>query len=928
MGIFRKNTTDNQFDEEQPVKHFGLLHRKSKTAEVPEEKIKETPPQPEMEEIYSTKDKQIRYKNEMPIESEKIRHMQETRKKSLISGDGEIKLKEREQIDNIELTVDDRDVDVIKEVIGSSFSFQSVHTVKSENSEIFDTGELAKLPAVASRNKVHTIPPYEHESKIDHIKIKAGRFTQVVESEYDQYLIKNNPTVSKRQQIQNHVPENKSLIYHLNQVATKYRDESKNEEERERKQREIIRERRRTQQGDSEEDLEKRTQTAEKPLQSLKKEQKEQKEPLDVSVVGKRKKKVKPPAPKKEVPEDEIVRDDKEKESVFSKIGHFFNVIIAIIASAFISPKPKDRRRIPRSTRGDDFDQRQDARYVMSQIKSNVFTLIITLVLLIAIFVFFFVISVIESRDGSGMLSEYTSFGPIIYAGINFILLILSGIVYRKYLVKGFSSLRYFRPSVDAMVALSFIACLIQSITAFIVPSRFMGGDFHIYSILVVGAMLMFTVGRLFIELRVRSNFKFIISKSPAYVVKTYGDEEASMKMLSGTTASKHNLTYQHRTEFLSDFLKISYAPDPSEEICSRLAPVMLVTSLLVSVIYGIISKDVVAALSTFAVMCCVGLPFSSIIAGNIPLYLFSKRSLKNNAMVNGFPCIRQFCDSSALMLRAGDLYPAGSVKLERINDFTGQGIDNILLSCGVLLREVYSPLSHVFDEIVRENNNRLPRVESYLYEDRMGVVGWVSGNRILIGNRKLMEKYHIIIDQGTNDLRLKKKGLDVTYIAYGGTFAAEVISRYKPNLYIQKDLFKAEERGLSFIISSSDPNLDAEKIAEDYNLYPKSVKVMTLGYANTCNDLMDKKTLTSRSYLATRGRFSSYCKAVSGCKKLKSNLTLGLIVQIFGLALGVLLCATMALYAGVARLNVFNLLLFILFWVLATQIAELIRRP
>lgn len=913
MGLFRKSVTDDPSKDRQPTKYFGWLKRKLHMEPVDaetEERQSDVSSQDDSGEIYSTRDKQIRYKNEMPIESEKIRSMQQKRKKDLISGETEINLEGREKIDNVELKTDGS-VKVSKDVIETVGKFQNIHSIGNDNADIFDTGEIAKLPVLTNKEKkVSRIPTYRHDSKVNYIKIKAGRFTQVVESEYDQYLINNDPIKSKRQQLQDQIPENRSLIYHLNQVANKYKTESKNEEEREKNQRDIEQQRRKKDQGQY---------SGSENAVSHKKGTKDQKDPFDVAVVGKRN------TARKKAPKD-FDNETEQKEGFFAKIGHFFKVIIAMAASVFMSPKQKSRR-LPESKKKNDYQDRQDARFITSQIKSNMFTLTVTLILLLLIFAFFFVISVMESREGSGLLSEYTSFAPVIFAGVNFILLILSGIVYRKHLLNGFSSLLGLKGNVDSIVAVAYVSCIIQSITSLIVPSSFMGGDFHIYSILVVAAMFMMTLGRVFIEARVKNNFNFIVSKKPAYVVKTYGDEEISEKMLSGTSARKHNVVYQHETDFLSDFLKISYAPDPSEEICGRMTPVIILISLAIGIIYFIISKDIVASLSAVTAMCCMGIPFSAVVAGNIPLYLFSKRSLKNNAMVSGFPCVREFGNTSGIILRAKDLYPFGSIKLHGIKNYIGSGIDNVILCTGVMLREVDSPLYQVFVSEIRENRNNLPRVESVIYEERLGVVGWINGTRIIIGNSRLMEKYNIVTEGELDDSYIGK-GRYVTYIAFGGTLAAEFAVSYIPNQFIQNDLYKAEERGICFVISSTDPNLNHQKITDDYNLYTKSVRVVPIGYSNMCSDLMNKKTLTSRAYLATRGKFLSFCKAVSGCIKIKSNLTMGLIIEIIGIILGIVICAAMVLSAGVSRLNIFNLLLYTVFWIAATLIAELVRRP
>ena len=65
-----------------------------------------------------------------------------------------------------------------------------------------------------------------------------------------------------------------------------------------------------------------------------------------------------------------------------------------------------------------------------------------------------------------------------------------------------------------------------------------------------------------------------------------------------------------------------------------------------------------------------------------------------------------------------------------------------------------------------------------------------------------------------------------------------------------------------------------------------------------------------------------------SGCIGVKTNINLGIAIEIFGTILGLILCATLALYASVARLSVVELIIYIGFWTAATVIAELIRRP
>lgn len=59
-----------------------------------------------------------------------------------------------------------------------------------------------------------------------------------------------------------------------------------------------------------------------------------------------------------------------------------------------------------------------------------------------------------------------------------------------------------------------------------------------------------------------------------------------------------------------------------------------------------------------------------------------------------------------------------------------------------------------------------MPEVESVLYEDELGLVGWVNGERILVGNRELMTKYSVETPSIEYEDKYIQSGKQVTYVA------------------------------------------------------------------------------------------------------------------------------------------------------------------
>lgn len=852
---------------------------------------KTTDKKDKMEEIYSTKDKQVKYKRLTPLEAEEAAKRTKSAKEKLFSGEAEISLETPlvpdkiveltsdyeegttiaediiEEVDDFSSTrtihlqdIDEIDIDLDSSTALKKYERQIMSTKRHEERQKIkaqvETDWIFNKESKIKRSKiVAKIPVYQHESKINKIHLKAGRFTAVVESEYDEYLKSNDPTISKRDNIVSKVEPKQSLLYTLSQLAVHKKEDKKLVE----------------------------------PEKAVKKEPAK-------------------PQPVKKKPK--------------SKLKKFLKIVKTLIL-----PKKANKAATQPEKQAPtiDYQKRQDSKHVAAEINSNLKKLLFKAFIFVSLFVLSLLLAIVQAvSDSATFASNYI---PTLYCGINLIILIFTGVIAKPFILSGLKPLKSFTGNSDSAMACAYVACLIQQVFSMFYAKAFADSTFHLYTTIITLAFSLNIIGRIVMVLRVKSNFRFLTTKNPAYAAKIFNDEDTARKMLSGTIAARSVIAYQHKTDFFSDFLKISYAPDPSEESVGKIAPITIVSSLFVSIIYGITSHSFIGALCALAVMSCISIPVSILLAGNIPLLLFCKDNLKNNAMISGYPSIKQFCDSDALMVSARQLYPKNCVKINTINYYADFRVEESLICAAAILKEAKSPLRFIFDKLIEDSALSLPKVESALYEDKLGLVGWVGGERLLIGNKKLLDRYHIYMGNCDDEAQYTSTGKDVTYIACSGQLIAMVVTTYTPDEQIKEELKKAQATGLCFIVSTTDCNITQEKIANDYEIFYRSVKVLSTGFANTCTQVCTQKEESSRAYLATKGKFVSLLHAVSGSILLKHNLTIGVVIQIFGLILGALLCATMVLYASVSILSVFEMLLYMLFWGAAAIGAQLIKR-
>ena len=903
MSIFRKDK-DKDKEKEKRSESVSALRPDEENDELTDiAAAQDSPTDENMEEIFSTRNKRVKIRRVQPLEAEAEAKRKEAAKDDLKKGKLEFSSVEEDAPEvkleaelDPEATVSDEIIEdivdvkklrniYVQDIDDIDVSLDPMDNIKEYEHRVNDRERAESRSAPkpvpeyipTGETVIAKVPAYRHEGSVDKIYLKAGRFTDVVESEYDEYLKSTDPAISKNYHTAKpEVKPHQSLLYTLSRMAARHRSEA----EQRQKNKDVMRNN-----FDDEPSFTERFRKGDKA--------------------------------KKTEPED---KPDKPKKP--SKVGKFFRVTGALIAHGFTSPSQSDQERSL------NYSSREDEKYISKRTSKNRRKLTIQLLLIAIIAIVMISLVIWERTSAAGAIAENGEGIAFIYCGINTILTLLLGLVSRHTLVDGIKPLKRFKGNSSTVISLAYAACLIQGLVSLFTASSFAGSDHHLYGFIAAAALFLHTAGRLMMVLRVQSNFDFITSRSPAYSAKLYNDEETARRMVSGTTASKGTLAYQHITNFLSDFLKISYAPDPSEELSGKLTPLVIISSLFVTILYGILFKSVQGTVSALTVMLCIGIPFTSMLSGNLPMLLFSKRMLDEDAMVAGYPSVRNFADTSALMMNAADLFPTDCVVLEELIPLQIYRVEDYLTMAAAVLREARSPIAPVFNELIMEKGGSVPAVESVLYEDKSGLVGWINGERVLIGNLTLMNRYHITVPDDRTVNRQRNSGREISYVAVSGQAVAILCLSYKAPSVVKEQISHAERNGLALIVSTTDANITPELIADRYELFLRSVKVTAPGYSDVIDEVTTKEEETSRAFLATRGGIGSLARAISGCIGVKSNIRLGIAISVFGMILGMLLCATLCLYASVARLSVIEMIIYIGFWTFASIIAELIRRP
>lgn len=575
----------------------------------------------------------------------------------------------------------------------------------------------------------------------------------------------------------------------------------------------------------------------------------------------------------------------------------------------------------------DDYITPDDAASVMNELRSTMRNLLLRLAVTgisLALLLIFGLL-----RDLSGFLPPEISLwlNTQTYLIVNLVFLLTAGAFCIVPIANGLKALMTFQANSDSAVAVATVAAAAQNIALLFSTRDVQTGNYHVYSVLIVLALFFNTYGKTMMAKRIIRNFRFVSAPDQKQAVLLFEDHNTALQMTDGCVIDAPVVAYQTKTKFLKNFLRLSYEPDPSEQASQTMAPIGFILSLILCIASVILYKDVFSALTAFAAASCICVPFVNMLSANLPVNRVCRVASRCGAMAVGYSAIENFSGVNAVMVDAKDLFPKGTVVLNAIKTFGGQRIDDAIVDATALMCSVGGPLSDVFEQIIK-SRDMLPKIDNPVFEDDKGVTGWVSGRRILVGSRRLMEAHSIQPPSRDYEEKYIHTGRKIIYLASGGDLVAMFVVSYNSDRRRAMELRRMEDNGISLIIRTCDPNITPRMLGECFGLDEHSIRVLPERLGSVYTELTSEPQERSPAMLATKGRPAAMMRMLTACVRQRSNISIAVALQNVAVILGFLLVAFLTCYSGLGQLSITALLIYELFWSAAILLVPKLRKP
>ncbi len=499
--------------------------------------------------------------------------------------------------------------------------------------------------------------------------------------------------------------------------------------------------------------------------------------------------------------------------------------------------------------------------------------------------------------------SPAVSMNPIAYLIIHLVLFAVMLFETRSRVAAGFSRLFSKTVTAESGVALAAVLTLIHTVLQFFNTDAVADGTVPILTAVAGLSLLLMQIADKLEADRISRNFALAVAQGEKFTAKRIEDSGLAEEIGRPAVAlGEPRVTYFRKTEFSSDYLKNAEDAQCAGGLMRWYLPLVAAVSLLAALVYLIVNGLTawLLAVTLLCAMVALSAPVLVLLSLRFALSAASGDLRKKATAVVGYRAVEEYGSSHAVALDAIDLFPETAVLLHGIKTFSGTRIDEAILDAASVSIRAGGPLSHVFRRMIINKVDMLHEVDTLVYEQDMGLSGWVSGRRVLIGNRKLLDNHGIDIPSKDYEERYAKDGRQLVYLSIAGELSAMFVVSYIADPKMKKILTDLTHRRITLLVRTCDPNITESLIASTFGLNGFYVELLGAPAGRSFEALVDGVSEQESAGIVSTGGVDSMMEAMAKCRRLRTGVRWFTAVQAVIGILGVALAAGMAFASGV----------------------------
>ncbi len=458
------------------------------------------------------------------------------------------------------------------------------------------------------------------------------------------------------------------------------------------------------------------------------------------------------------------------------------------------------------------------------------------------------------------------------------------------------------------VMLVSFVA-LVQGVTCFALE-EISGYQSFVISVCSIFAFMLDEYGDFLRHGRTYDAFNFCTGKEKenlysVHRIENKGDEfEIGRALLM----DKPDVRYSCKINFPTKLIERCESNVSSDKLMQLLLPMTLIGAVVCGIIAGVFSKSVAGGITGFACAFCVCFPAFGSAAIQLPLRWVNKRLNKAGGMISGQKAVEDYSKANAIVIDSCDLFDQQACRLHGIRDFKKVRIDDITLYAAAMVVKSGGPLTAVFDQVVSKRD-LLPTVSSFSYEDRMGISGWINGQKVIMGNKNMMRHHNLSVPEGEEE-KYSYDSRRVIYLAIANQLAAMLVVSYAPNKKLAPFIRRLGTDGVTVLLRNNDSNITTDMINEVFGVRFNNIRLISNTSGRLYKKYKNRIRETAKAGIVHDGKAFSLFRSFTMSYTLCGTFKVENLIQLINVIAGFFVVAVFSIFNVISITGAWPLLL------------------
>ena len=279
-----------------------------------------------------------------------------------------------------------------------------------------------------------------------------------------------------------------------------------------------------------------------------------------------------------------------------------------------------------------------------------------------------------------------------------------------------------------------------------------------------------------------------------------------------------------------------------ADKISGYFVPVVIIIAILSFIAYLILGYDFGTALSTFVTVLVVACPCSLGLATPLAIVVSEGICANNGILVKKSEILENASKINTVVFDKTGTLTYGKLRISQIYNYSNLSKEELIKIVGSIEEKSTHPIGKAFAEYMQEN--KIAKLEAKSIENiaGYGLTGEIDNKKIILGNRKIIQKFSIENKYLDDEKALAYNGNSIIYVAN----EKEILALIGVNDIVRKNaknvIENLKKRNIKTIMLTGDNKETAEKIGKELGIDKVISNVLPSQKSETIKKLKENK--------------------------------------------------------------------------------------